>query len=106
MRVSGLLTGFMFMAQVILIAILIANPPLETEPPLDMLEFLGTWQALDGHDVNPFELNDTEYVPPGDFHPRKPSADSRQKTMSQNKTGSKPSQPSQPQDRLPEGPNR
>ena len=30
----------------------------ETDPPLDMLEFLGSWQTRDGQHVNPFELDD------------------------------------------------
>ena len=34
----------------------------EAEPPLDMLEFLGSWQTRDGQPVNPFELDD-EGVP-------------------------------------------
>lgn len=98
-KVSCLLIGFMLMAQVTSAA----NRPLRGEPPLDMLEFLGTWPTVDSADLDPFELNDTDGMPFADFRPQKEPADSGKEATSQDRTGRKPSPR---QDRLPEGVDR
>jgi hypothetical protein len=52
---NGLLVGIVLMMTQALWA---GSPPSESEPPLDMLEFLGTWQTLDGKAIDPFDLDD------------------------------------------------
>jgi hypothetical protein len=34
------------------------SPPSDADPPLDFLEFLGTWETTDGREINPFDLDD------------------------------------------------
>lgn len=35
-----------------------APVPSESDPPLEMLEFLGTWQMSDDKDIDPFDIDD------------------------------------------------
>ena len=37
----------------------------DTDPPLDMLEFLGTWQTRDGRAISPFDLEEESDEKPG-----------------------------------------
>jgi hypothetical protein len=82
---------------------LAATPSPEAEPPIEMLEFLGTWQTPDGKDINPFELDDATDLPSADLRPQISPADSSRKETLQNSTGRKSSRQ---QDRLPEAPKR
>jgi len=52
---NGLLVGIALMMTQ---AVWAGSLPSESEPPLDILEFLGTWQTPDGKAISPFDLDD------------------------------------------------
>jgi len=60
-------------AVVLLATIVIAAPPQEeSQPDMDFLEFLGSWQTRDGQWVDPMQVED---LPPGELEVERDSRD-------------------------------
>lgn len=72
-RTTTVKRRFFMIGLALLIEVAAAAPP-DTDPPLDMLEFLGTWQTPDGKAMSPFDLEE-EFEERSKGEPKGPSSE-------------------------------
>jgi len=78
----------------------------DTDPPLDMLEFLGTWQTRDGRAISPFDLEEESDEKPGTSMTDAPSEHPADRQASSLVTGKRNPSRRGAVDRNPEGQTR